>query len=645
MPFTLPALRGRGASARGGAPNQTVRCSSCPLSRPAGSGRGALLKAAVAAPPLERGVSFDGLPLLQELPRSNAVAAPTPDRKPIVVRIDDEWFDLSGWRAAHPGAPRLRFAPSDPPWLLPPTKTRHAAARAAASARRASLRARQRGGCVLCSQGTWKRGKARRRLRAPPSRRLLDRHVRRQGRHRGGVRVPQRPGARAAVAAAPAGGARRNPRASASQPAALLRRSDAGYAARRSRPRPRQGFRPFHPRSGPSACCAPAWSATAGLTATGGRRLRSWRRGLPASRQLSRSRTPPPQPSAPPPSCRWACRSPPPGGWRTTTSTGGARSAARCGANNRPFFLSPPLLSPHPHALASRCIARRPSNFGGWAAGFGATMWSEKHNRHHALTNEVGQDEDLSGGPVLFLWAPDPARDTAWRRAQGAYFQAAFALLHLVWRWDSFLIALRGRPPAPPPHPPLPVAAPLAAGGPAGLESPRVSAPAAVSPAPPRRPRAAPLWRELVPILGHYLAFLAVFPLPTFVGGVLLGGWIMANVVTTSHQSEELLMEPEHDWVLMQFRTTRDAEPAGPLMSWLWGGMQHQLEHHLFPTMPRSKYADLVPVIKAFASEHGLPYKSEGVGAILVRNWNNYARVAAAPAVPGAKAPRKGVTL
>jgi fatty acid desaturase len=115
--------------------------------------------------------------------------------------------------------------------------------------------------------------------------------------------------------------------------------------------------------------------------------------------------------------------------------------------------------------------------------------------------------------------------------------------------------------------------------------------------------------------------------------------------VTTSHQSEELLFEPEHDWVRMQFRTTRDAEPSNPLWAWLWGGMQHQLEHHLFPTMPRYRYTALIPVIRDFAAQHDLPYKSEGALAIWLRTWRNYCRVAAAPAVPGAKAPRKGVTI
>jgi fatty acid desaturase len=130
------------------------------------------------------------------------------------------------------------------------------------------------------------------------------------------------------------------------------------------------------------------------------------------------------------------------------------------------------------HGRGGFCTAMR--HFGGWGAGFGATMWSEKHNRHHALTNEVGQDEDLSGGPVLFLWAPDPARDKPWRWAQPAYFALAFSLLHIVWRLDSAVVALKRRK----------------------LE-------------------------EAVPIAAHYAFFLMLVPFKTFALAVLFGGFVM----------------------------------------------------------------------------------------------------------------------
>ena len=53
------------------------------------------------------------------------------------------------------------------------------------------------------------------------------------------------------------------------------------------------------------------------------------------------------------------------------------------------------------------------------------------------------------------------------------------------------------------------------------------------------------------------------------------------------------MQEPE--FVHAQFRSTRDAVCSNPFSEWLWGGMQYQLEHHLFPTMPRYRYPALVP--------------------------------------------------
>lgn len=50
--------------------------------------------------------------------------------------------------------------------------------------------------------------------------------------------------------------------------------------------------------------------------------------------------------------------------------------------------------------------------------------------------------------------------------------------------------------------------------------------------------------------------------------------------------------------------------------------MQYQLEHHLFPTIPRYKYRDLVPLVKQFAEENDLEYKSTGSWEIIQDNIN-----------------------
>ena len=67
---------------------------------------------------------------------------------------------------------------------------------------------------------------------------------------------------------------------------------------------------------------------------------------------------------------------------------------------------------------------------------------------HHALTNFIGHDEDLSGGPLLYLWPPSPARDKPWRPAQALYVGVLFSLLHVIWRVrPAPLLWHRRRPP------------------------------------------------------------------------------------------------------------------------------------------------------------------------------------------------------
>ena len=42
-------------------------------------------------------------------------------------------------------------------------------------------------------------------------------------------------------------------------------------------------------------------------------------------------------------------------------------------------------------------------NFAAYASGLSPTWWSDKHNKHHSLTNEIGVDEDLATEPVLYV--------------------------------------------------------------------------------------------------------------------------------------------------------------------------------------------------------------------------------------------------
>ncbi len=73
--------------------------------------------------------------------------------------------------------------------------------------------------------------------------------------------------------------------------------------------------------------------------------------------------------------------------------------------------------------------------------------------------------------------------------------------------------------------------------------------------------------------------------------------------------------------------------------------MQYQLEHHLFPTLPRYKYRTLSPEIQKWAKEQGLEHKSSSDWAMFIANYRNYARVAALASEPGANFGKQGMTV
>ena len=68
--------------------------------------------------------------------------------------------------------------------------------------------------------------------------------------------------------------------------------------------------------------------------------------------------------------------------------------------------------------------------------------------------------------------------------------------------------------------------------------------------------------------------------------------------------------------------------------------MQYQLEHHLFPTMPRYKYPKLRPIIKEFCAQNGVEYREDDEAEVFARNLRMLRDVGAAPAVEGAPSTR-----
>lgn len=242
-------------------------------------------------------------------------------------------------------------------------------------------------------------------------------------------------------------------------------------------------------------------------------------------------------------------------------------------------------------------FAMKIRNFAAFAAGLAPIWWSDKHNKHHALTNEMGVDEDIATDPFLYTWAPDPSKDSPLRKIQHWIFFIPFSFMFALWRIDSVKVT---------------------------IEAVEKKRPAAKS--------------ELYALLGHYAVLFTVFPVSVWLPAVFLSGLMSALIVTPTHQSEELFEDYQPDWVTAQFQSTRNAVTTNPFSEWIWGGMQYQLEHHLFPSMPRNRYPALRSIMQKFAKDNNVPggYRETGEFKILKMNWDTYRDVAGQPAVPGA---------
>lgn len=225
----------------------------------------------------------------------------------------------------------------------------------------------------------------------------------------------------------------------------------------------------------------------------------------------------------------------------------------------------------------------------GVLTGFSPKWWSDKHNTHHCFPNFEGIDMDIANDPVFHLWIPAKDKDVFIRKYQHLYFLPVCCFIYVSWRIQSiqWLRAKRD-------------------------------------------------WAETFYLVLGYI-WLLCLPLHVSIGAILLGGFFVGVVVTATHQSEPLTSnekEPEYDFCKHQFDSTRNADTTNNwIMHQFWGGMQYQLEHHLFPTMPRYYLASVAERTRKFAKENGLDYRMDGIVEILVRNLTTMKHFALSPAV------------
>ncbi len=64
----------------------------------------------------------------------------------------------------------------------------------------------------------------------------------------------------------------------------------------------------------------------------------------------------------------------------------------------------------------------------------------------------------------------------------------------------------------------------------------------------------------------------------------------------------------ENNWAIHQMRTTSNFAHKSVLFSWFVGGLNYQVEHHLFPNICHVHYKDISSIVKSTAKEYGIPY-------------------------------------
>ncbi|MCU0429205.1 MAG: acyl-CoA desaturase [Cytophagaceae bacterium] len=83
----------------------------------------------------------------------------------------------------------------------------------------------------------------------------------------------------------------------------------------------------------------------------------------------------------------------------------------------------------------------------------------------------------------------------------------------------------------------------------------------------------------------------------------------MAHTVEeTEHPLPNEINQIENTWAIHQMNTTANFSPNNRWLSWFVGGLNYQIEHHLFPTICHVHYPAIAPIVKATAQEFGVPY-------------------------------------
>ncbi|MGL5111157.1 MAG: fatty acid desaturase family protein [Flavobacterium sp.] len=218
--------------------------------------------------------------------------------------------------------------------------------------------------------------------------------------------------------------------------------------------------------------------------------------------------------------------------------------------------------------------------------------WQVQHNvLHHTYTNIPGHDEDLDAGRIIRF-----TKEAKWQkfhRFQHYYSIFLYGLLTFNWAITTDFKQMRSY-----------LKRKLSYGE---AKSPKF------------------LWTTLIITKVIYVSIWIVLPIvigitwwKVLIGFFLMhytAGLILSVVFQLAHVVDETTNpvpnesgEIENTWAIHQLFTTTNFAPKNSIINWYTGGLNHQIEHHIFPNISHIHYGKIAKIVKETAQECNLPY-------------------------------------
>ena len=262
---------------------------------------------------------------------------------------------------------------------------------------------------------------------------------------------------------------------------------------------------------------------------------------------------------------------------------------------------------------------RRANHLLGWSAdvflGISSYAWRVKHNvAHHTYTNVDGYDDDIDQTPFARLTPTQASRP--WYRLQHVYIWPLYSLMVVRWQLGADVAALiRGRVGKSPLRPPKGWDLAGFVGGKIVFVTWAIAVPLLVYP-----------WWV---VLAGYLAY------------TMATGLVTATTFQLAHcveeadftASEELRASPR-TWAVHELETTVDFCPRNTVLTWLLGGLNFQIEHHLFPRVEHSHYPQIAKIVARNARRHGIRYTVQPSLRVALRSHHRHLRALGRMGVP-----------